>query len=58
MWCLQGNNKEEEKHRQETQSVLELLRRNDQAKHPKGKKLPHDIRLYRFDLIQSWNSLV
>ena len=40
------------------QSVLELLRRNDQAKHPKGKTLPHDMRLYRFDLIQSWNSLV
>ena len=40
------------------QSVLELLRRNDQAKHPKGKTLPHDMRLHRFDLIQSWNSLV
>ena len=30
------------------QSVLELLRRNDQAKHPKGETLPHDMRLYRF----------
>ena len=36
------------------QSVLELLRRNDQAKHPKGETLPHDMRLYRFDLIQSF----
>ena len=36
------------------QSVLELLRRNDQAKHPKGEILPHDMRLYRFDLIQSF----
>lgn len=36
------------------QSVLELLRRNDQAKHPKGETLPHDMRPYRFDLIQSF----
>ena len=36
------------------QSVLELLRRNDQAKHPKEEILPHDMRLYRFDLIQSF----
>ena len=36
------------------QSVLELLRRNDQAKHPKGETLPHDMCLYRFDLIQSF----
>ena len=36
------------------QSVLELLGRNDQAKHPKGETLPHDMRLYRFDLIQSF----
>ena len=36
------------------QSVLELLRRNDQAKHPKGETLPHDMRLYRFDLVQSF----
>ena len=36
------------------QSVLEFLRRNDQAKHPKGEILPHDIRMYRFDLIQSF----
>ena len=35
------------------QSVLELLRRNDQAKHPKAETIPHDMRLYRFDLIQS-----
>ena len=35
-------------------SVLELLRRNDQAKHPKGETLPHDMRPYRFDLIQSF----
>ena len=34
--------------------MLELLRRNDQAKHPKGETLPHDMRLYRFDLIQSF----
>ena len=33
--------------------MLELLRRNDEAKHPKGETLPHDMRLYRFDLIQS-----
>ena len=32
----------------------ELLRRNDQAKHPKGETLPHDMRLYRFDMIQSF----
>ena len=71
---MQGNNKQEEKHRQKhisslkhvkakktlseskkkDQSVLELLRRNDQAKHPKGETLPHDMRLYRFDLIQSF----
>ena len=36
------------------QSVLELLGRNDRAKHPKGETLPHDMRLYRFDLIQSF----
>ena len=36
------------------QSVLELLRRNDQAKHPKGETLPHDMLLYRFDPIQSF----
>ena len=30
------------------QSVLELFRRNDQAKRPKGETLPHDMRLYRF----------
>ena len=35
------------------QPVLELLRRNDQAKHPKGETLPHGMRLFRFDLIQS-----
>ena len=34
--------------------MLELLRRNDQAKHPEGETLPHDMRLYRFDLIQSF----
>ena len=34
--------------------MLELLGRNDQAKHPKGETLPHDMRLYRFDLIQSF----
>ena len=34
--------------------MLELLRRNDQAKHPKGEALPHDMRLYRFDLVQSF----
>ena len=34
--------------------MLELLRRNDQAKHPKGETLPHDMRLYRFDLVQSF----
>ena len=34
--------------------MLELLRRNDQAKHPKGETLPHDMRLCRFDLIQSF----
>ena len=34
--------------------MLELLQRNDQAKHPKGETLPHDMRLYRFDLIQSF----
>ena len=36
------------------QSVLELLRRSDQEKHPKEEILPHDKRLYRFDLIQSF----
>lgn len=36
------------------QSVLELLRRNDQAKHPKGEALPHDMSPYRFDLIQGF----
>ena len=36
------------------QSVLELLRRNDEAKHPKGETLPHDMCLYLFDLIQSF----
>ena len=71
MWCLQGNNKQEEKHRQETHQFVkackgqednfreqekrpELLRRNDQAKHPKGETLPHDMRMCRFDLIQSF----
>ena len=34
--------------------MLELLGRNDQAKHPKGETLAHDMRLYRFDLIQSF----
>ena len=34
--------------------MLELLRRNDQAKHPKGETLPHDMGRYRFDLIQSF----
>ena len=34
--------------------MLELLRRNDQAKRPKGETLPHDMRLYHFDLIQSF----
>ena len=68
---MQGNNKQEEKHRQEThhfvkackgqednfreqEKRIELLRRNDQAKHPKGETLPHDMHLYRFDLIQSF----
>ena len=36
------------------QSVLELLRGIDQPKHPKGETLPHDMRLYPFDLIQSF----
>ena len=34
--------------------MLELLRRNDQAKHPKGETLPHDMRPHHFDLIQSF----
>ncbi|KAK3742871.1 hypothetical protein QZH41_007769 [Actinostola sp. cb2023] len=34
------------------QSVLDLIRRNDQAKHPKGETLPLDMRLYRFELIE------
>ena len=48
-YCLQKTGA-----KKKDQSVLELLRRNDQAKHPKGETLPHDMRLYRFDLIQSF----
>ena len=34
------------------QSVLDLIKRNDQAKHPKGETLPLDMRLYRFELVE------
>lgn len=36
------------------QSVLALLKKNDQANNPKGETLPRDMRLYRFDLIGSF----
>ena len=34
------------------QSVLDLIKRNDQAKHPKGETLPLDMHLYRFELVE------
>ena len=34
------------------QSILDLIKRNDQAKHPKGETLSLDMRLYRFELVE------
>ena len=36
------------------QSLLQFLARNDKANNPKGETLPHDMRVYRFDLVESF----
>ena len=38
------------------QSVLKLLRENDSKNNPKGETLPQDMRLYRFELVESFLS--
>ena len=38
------------------QSLLTFLRRNDEKENPKGETLPEDMRLFRFDLVESFLS--
>ena len=36
------------------QTLLEFLSKNDKATNPKGETLPHVMRVYRFDLVESF----
>ena len=36
------------------QTLLQFLSKNDKANNPKSETLPHDMRVYRFDLVESF----
>lgn len=41
------------KSKKKDQSIVELMKRNDKQINPKGSTLPEDMRLYRFELVES-----
>ena len=43
-----------EKSKKNDQSLLQFLLKNDKANHQKGETLPHNMRVYRFNLVESF----
>ena len=41
------------KSKKKDQSIVDLMKRNDEQMNPKGSTLPKDMRLYRYELVES-----